>query len=167
MIEDAGRREAIIKTMQRDFESDVKKILKRDPPTRSLSHPPVGRSSTVTSSVVRSSTVTSSVVQSPMEIEPLPRSDRDMSSVQAQQPMPRLIPLECLKDPRINDRPTDPRFPERQPIREQGQGRRGVPAPRLPTHRANSYDADSQSTGQSSRHSSKHCGSPPPRRYRR
>ncbi|XP_077050590.1 putative helicase senataxin isoform X2 [Siphateles boraxobius] len=158
LIEDAGRRETIIKTMQRDFENDVKKIIKRDPPTRSLSHPPVGRSSTVTSPVM----------QSPMEIDPVPRSNRDMSSVQAQQSMPRLIPLECLKDPRINDRPTDPRFPERQPIREQGQGTRGLPAPRLPTHKANSYAADSQSTGQSSRHSSKHRGSPPPpRRYRR
>ncbi|XP_056122108.1 probable helicase senataxin [Rhinichthys klamathensis goyatoka] len=169
LIEDAGRREAIIKTMQRDFESDVKKILKRDPPTRSLSHPPVGQSSTVTSPVMRSSTVTSPVspVQAPMEIDPAPRSSRDMSSVQAQQPMPRLIPLECLKDPRINDRPTDPRFPERQPIREPEQGRQGLPAPRLPTHRANSCDADSQSTRQSSRHSSKHRSSPPPRRYRR
>lgn len=159
--------------MQRDFESDVKKILKRDPPTRSLSHPPVGRSSTVTSPVL----------QSPIEIDPAPHSSRDMSSVQAQQPMPRLIPLECPKDPRVNDRPKDPRFPVRQPIREQGQGRQGLPAPRLPMHRSNSYDADSQSTGQSSRHSSKHRGSPstgqssrrsskhrgspPPKRHRR
>ncbi|XDV38190.1 hypothetical protein PO909_007653 [Leuciscus waleckii] len=157
LIEDAGRRETIIKTMQRDFESDVKKIVKRDPPTRSLSHPPVGRSSTVTSPVL----------QSPIEMDPAPHSSRDMSSVQAQLPMPRLIPLECPKDPRVNDRPKDPRFPERQPIREQGQGRRGLPAPRLPTHRANSYDADSQSNRQSSRHSSKHRGSPPPRRHRR
>ncbi|KAK7143076.1 hypothetical protein R3I93_014289 [Phoxinus phoxinus] len=176
LIEDAGIRKTIIKTKQRDFESDVKKILKRDseedkktrflnPPTRSLSHPPAGRSGTVTSPVMRSSTVTSPVLQSPMEIDPVPCSNHDMSSVQAQQPMPRLIPLECLKDPRINDRPTDPRFPERQPIR--GQGRWGLPAPRLPTHRANLYDTGSHSTVQSSRHSSKHRGSSPPRRYRR
>ncbi|KAG1932211.1 probable helicase senataxin [Pimephales promelas] len=159
LIEDAGRREVIIKTMQRGFESDVKKILKRDPPTRSLSHPPAMQSSTVTSPV--------SPVQAPMEIEPAPRSSRDMSSVQPQQAMPRLIPLECLKDPRINERPTDPRFPERQPIRDPGQERRGLPAPHLQTHRVYSNDADSQSTGQSSRHSSKHRGSSPPRRYRR
>ncbi|XP_067231335.1 probable helicase senataxin isoform X1 [Chanodichthys erythropterus] len=159
LIEDAGRREAIIKTTQRDFESDVKKILKRDPPTRSLSHPPLGRSSTATAPVPHS----------PMEIEPgpAPHSHRDMSSGQAQQSMPRLIPLECPKDPRNSDRPTDPRFTERWPIREQAQDRRGLPAPRLPTHRANSYDADSQSTGQSSRYSSKHRGFSPPRRHRR
>lgn len=159
MIEDAGRRETIIKTTERDFESDVKKILKRDQPTRSLSHPPLGRSSSLTSPVPHS----------PMEIEPgpTPHSHRDMSSGQAQQPMPRLIPLECPKDPRTSDRPTDPRFTERRLIREQGQDRRGLPAPRLPTHRAHSYDADSQSTGQPSRYSSKHRSFSPRRRHRR
>ncbi|XP_067279043.1 probable helicase senataxin isoform X2 [Pseudorasbora parva] len=159
LIEDAGRRDAIIKTMQRNFESDVKKIVKRDPPARSLSHPPVGRSSTVTSPVLHT----------PVEISPAPAPPphHDMSSGQAQQPMPRLIPLECPRDPRMSDRPRDPRFSERWPIRELGPDRRSLPAPRHPTHRANSYDADSNSTGQSSRYSFKHRGSPPPRRHRR
>uniref|UniRef100_A0A8C1ZGD8 Senataxin n=1 Tax=Cyprinus carpio TaxID=7962 RepID=A0A8C1ZGD8_CYPCA len=159
LIEDARKRKTIIKTMQKDFERDARQILKpeREPPTRSLSYPPIGIPSTVTSPVMHA----------PVETDPAPapRPQHDMSNA----PMPRLIPLECPNNPRMTDRPTDPRFAERRPIREQGpdRDRRGLPESRHSTNRANSYEGDSRSTGQSSRYSSKHSSSSPSRRHRR
>uniref|UniRef100_A0A671PW15 Probable helicase senataxin n=1 Tax=Sinocyclocheilus anshuiensis TaxID=1608454 RepID=A0A671PW15_9TELE len=133
LIEDAWIRKTIIKTMQNDFERDARQILKqeREPPTRSLSYPPVGKPSPVTSPVTHA----------PVETDPAPMSDR----------------------------PTDPRFAERRPIREQRPDRdgRGLPESRHSTNRSNSYEADSRSPGQSSRYSSKHRGSSPSRRHRR
>lgn len=158
LIEDAGRRECIINTMQKNFESDVKKIVKQkpNPLSRSLSHPPIDRPS----AVIRP------VMHSPVEAGPssVPRPHHD--TTQAAQPMPRLIPLECPKDPRMNDRPSDPRFSERRPIREETQdrSRRDIPASRHSSQRSNSYDGSHRSSGQSSRYSSKHRGSSPPRR---
>ncbi|XP_058614160.1 probable helicase senataxin isoform X1 [Onychostoma macrolepis] len=159
LIEDAKMRKTIIKTMQKDFERDARQILKqeREPPTRSLSYPPIRNPSTVTSPLTHASVET--------DPAPTPRPQRDTSNL----PMPRLIPLECPNNPRMSDRPTDPRFAERRPIREQrpeGDGR-GLPESRHPTNRANSYEADSRSTGHSSRYSSKHRGSSPSRRHRR
>uniref|UniRef100_A0A673L5Q5 Probable helicase senataxin n=1 Tax=Sinocyclocheilus rhinocerous TaxID=307959 RepID=A0A673L5Q5_9TELE len=159
LIEDAWIRKTIIKTMQNDFERDAQQILKqeREPPTRSLSYPPVGKPSPVTSPVT----------DAPVETDPAPapHPQRDMSNV----PMPRLIPLECPNNPQMSDRPTDPRFAERRPIREQRPDRdgRGLPESRHSTNRSNSYEADSRSPGQSSRYSSKHRGSSPSRRHRR
>lgn len=159
LIEDARKRKTIIKTMQKDFERDARQILKpeRETPTRSLSYPPIGIPSTVTSPVTHA----------PVETDPAPapRPQHDMSNA----PMPRLIPLECPNNPRMTDRPTDPRFAERRPIREQGpdRDRRGLPESRHSTNRANSYEGDSRSTGQSSRYSSKHSSSSPSRRHRR
>ncbi|XP_052444287.1 probable helicase senataxin isoform X1 [Carassius gibelio] len=159
LIEDASIRKTIIKTMQKQFERDVRQILKpeREPPTRSLSYPPIGIPSAVTSPVT----------YAPVETDPAPAPhlQHDTSSA----PMPRLIPLECPNNPRMSDRPTDPRFAERRPIREQGPDRdgRGLPESRRSTNRANSYEADSRSTGQSSRYSSRHSSSSPSRRHRR
>lgn len=152
-------RKTIIKTMQKDFERDARQILKqeRELPTRSLSYPPIGNPSTVTSPVTHA----------PVETDPAPapRPQRDTSNA----PMPRLIPLECPNNPRMSDRPTDPRFAERRPIREQRPDRegRGLPESCHSRNRANSYEADSRSTGHSSRYPSKHCGSSPSRRHRR
>uniref|UniRef100_A0A672RVY3 Senataxin n=1 Tax=Sinocyclocheilus grahami TaxID=75366 RepID=A0A672RVY3_SINGR len=133
LIEDAWIRKTIIKTMQNDFERDAQQILKqeREPPTRSLSYPPVGKPSPVASPVTHA----------PVETDPAPMSDR----------------------------PTDPRFAERRPIREQRPDRdgRGLPESRHSTNRSNSYEADSRSPGQSSRYSSKHRSSSPSRRHRR
>ncbi len=83
---------------------------------------------------------------------PAPRPQRDTSNA----PMPRLIPLECPNNPRISDRPTDPRFAERRPIGEQRPDRdgRGLPESHHSRNRANSYEADSRSTGHTSRYSS-------------
>ncbi|XP_016306684.1 probable helicase senataxin isoform X2 [Sinocyclocheilus anshuiensis] len=159
LIEDAWIRKTIIKTMQNDFERDARQILKqeREPPTRSLSYPPVGKPSPVTSPVTHA----------PVETDPAPapHPQHDTSNV----PMPRLIPLECPNNPQMSDRPTDPRFAERRPIREQRPDRdgRGLPESRHSTNRSNSYEADSRSPGQSSRYSSKHRGSSPSRRHRR
>ncbi|XP_050949163.1 probable helicase senataxin isoform X2 [Labeo rohita] len=159
LIEDARSREAIIQTMQKDFESDVRKILKpeREPLTRSLSYPPVEKPSTVTSPVTHTPAETGPA--------PFPRPHRDASNA----PVPRLIPLDCPNNPRMSDRPTDPRFANRRPIREQRPDRdgRGLPESHRSTNRANSYEADSRSTGHSSRYYSKHRGSSPPRRHRR
>uniref|UniRef100_A0A672RV28 Senataxin n=1 Tax=Sinocyclocheilus grahami TaxID=75366 RepID=A0A672RV28_SINGR len=159
LIEDAWIRKTIIKTMQNDFERDAQQILKqeREPPTRSLSYPPVGKPSPVASPVTHA----------PVETDPAPapHPQRDTSNV----PMPRLIPLECPNNPQMSDRPTDPRFAERRPIREQRPDRdgRGLPESRHSTNRSNSYEADSRSPGQSSRYSSKHRSSSPSRRHRR
>ncbi|XP_073680895.1 probable helicase senataxin isoform X1 [Garra rufa] len=158
LIEDARSRKTIIQTMQKDFESDVRKILKPEPPTRSLSYPPVEQPSTATSPVMHSPVETGPA--------PFPRPHRETSNA----PVPRLIPLECTNNPRMNDRPTDPRFAERRPIGEQRPERdgRGFPAQsHRSTSRANSYESDSRSTGQSSRYYSKHRGYSPPRRHRR
>uniref|UniRef100_A0A672NI82 Probable helicase senataxin n=1 Tax=Sinocyclocheilus grahami TaxID=75366 RepID=A0A672NI82_SINGR len=62
LFEDARRRKTIIKTMQNDFESDARQILKQEPPARSLSYPPIRRPSTVTRDTSNMST---------------PRPDRD------------------------------------------------------------------------------------------
>lgn len=151
-------RKTIIKTMQKDFERDARQILKpeREPPTRSLSYPPIGNPSTVTSPVTHS----------PVETDPapVPRAQCDTSNA----PMPRLIPLESPNNPRMSDRPTDPRFVEHRTIREQRPHRegRGLPESRRSTTRANSYEADSRSTGHSSRYSTHHASSPS-RRHRR
>ncbi|KAL1253434.1 hypothetical protein QQF64_018127 [Cirrhinus molitorella] len=159
LIDDAKSRKTVIQTMQRDFKSDVRKILKqeREPPTRSLSYPPLEQPSTATSPVMPTPVETGPV--------PVPRPQRDTSNA----PMPRLIPLECPTNPRMSDRPTDPRFAERRPIREQRPDRdgRGLPESHRSTSRSNSYESDSRSTGQSSRYSSKHRGFSPPRRHRR
>uniref|UniRef100_A0A8C2CAZ5 Senataxin n=1 Tax=Cyprinus carpio TaxID=7962 RepID=A0A8C2CAZ5_CYPCA len=131
LIEDARKRKTIIKTMQKDFERDARQILKpeRETPTRSLSYPPIGIPSTVTSPVMHA----------PVETDPAPapRPQHDMSNA----PMPR----------------------EHGPDRD----RRGLPESRHSTNRANSYEGDSRSTGQSSRYSSKHSSSSPSRRHRR
>ncbi|XP_016325677.1 probable helicase senataxin isoform X1 [Sinocyclocheilus anshuiensis] len=157
LFEDARRRKTIIKTMQNDFESDARQILKREPPARSLSYPPIRRPSTVTTPIIHAPVETGPA--------PTPHPQRDTSNMS----MPRLIPLEYPNNPRMNDRPTDPRFAERRPIGEQRPDRdgRGLPRSRHSTNRANSCDADSRSTGRCSRYSSKHRGSSPSRRHRR
>ncbi len=147
-------RKTIIKTMQKDFERDARQILKQEraPPTRSLSYPPIANPSTVTSPVTHS----------PVETDPapVPRAQRDPNNA----PMPRLIPLESPNNPRMSDRPTDPRFVERRTIREPRPDREGwgLQESRRSTNRANSYEADSRSTGHSSRYASS-----PSRRHRR
>ncbi|XP_059398476.1 probable helicase senataxin [Carassius carassius] len=157
LIEDARRRKSIIKTMQNDYESDVRQILKseREPAARSLSFPPISRPSTVTTPVIHAPVETGPA--------PMPVPQRDMSN------MPRLIPLECPNNPQINERPRDPRFAEPWPIRERRPDRdgRGLPGSRHSTNRANSCEADSRRTGQCSRYSSKHSGSSPSKRHKR
>uniref|UniRef100_A0A672NM43 Probable helicase senataxin n=2 Tax=Sinocyclocheilus grahami TaxID=75366 RepID=A0A672NM43_SINGR len=157
LFEDARRRKTIIKTMQNDFESDARQILKQEPPARSLSYPPIRRPSTVTAPVIHAPVETGPA--------PTPHPQRDTSNMST----PRLIPLVYPNNPRTNDRPTDPRFAERRPIGEQRPDRdgRGLPRSRHSTNRANSCEADSRSTGRRSRYFQKHRGSSPSRRHRR
>ncbi|XP_051536202.1 probable helicase senataxin isoform X2 [Myxocyprinus asiaticus] len=152
LIEDARRRGNIIKTVERDFRSDARKILK---PDQSLSHSPVGKPSTVTS-------------HAPMETVPAPTSHNrhnvdyhlsgssTLGSGQSRPQMPRLIPLDCPRDPRMTERPTDPRFGRRSAIGEQrpDRERRGLVS-HHPTRRPTLHNRDSRNTAHSSRYSSK------------
>ncbi|TRY95053.1 hypothetical protein DNTS_004687 [Danionella cerebrum] len=111
LIEDAERRECIISTAQKHFEKDVKKIVKSkpNPLMRSLSHPSAEKPSTAT-----------------MPAAPV-----------SGQPMPKLIPLDCPKDPQTSGRPRDPRFSERRASSEQSEHWR----PSHSLQRANSHDS--------------------------
>nr|XP_055035799.1 probable helicase senataxin isoform X2 [Misgurnus anguillicaudatus] len=163
LIDDAKRRGTIIKTQERDYQSDVRKILKRDLLSRSLSHPPVGKPSTVTSPVPHV----------PMETGRASTSRPHPSAgLLRQQSMPRPIPLDCPRDPQITDRPTDPRFAERRPIGEQRQDvdGRGLSMshqrptdPRFTERRP--FREDYRNAAHSFRHTSKRFASP--KRHRR
>ncbi|XP_051961438.1 probable helicase senataxin [Xyrauchen texanus] len=158
LIEDAKRRGNIIKTAERDFRNDARKILKPDQPTCSLSHPPIGKPSTLTSPVRHASMETGPAPASRnrCNVDYHPSGSSTLGSGQSRPQMPRLIPLDCPKDPRMTERPTDPRFAERRPIGEQrpDRERRGLVA-HHPTHRATLHDRDSRNTAHSSRHPSK------------
>lgn len=163
LIDDAKRRGTIIKTQERDYQSDVRKILKRDLLSRSLSHPPVGKPSTVTSPVPHV----------PMETGRASTSRPHPSAgLLRQQSMPRPIPLDCPRDPQITDRPTDPRFAERRPIGEQRQdvdGRGLSMSHQRPTDprfiERRPFREDYRNAAHSSRHTSKRFASP--KRHRR
>ncbi|XP_055035799.2 probable helicase senataxin isoform X2 [Misgurnus anguillicaudatus] len=163
LIDDAKRRGTIIKTQERDYQSDVRKILKRDLLSRSLSHPPVGKPSTVTSPVPHVPVETGRASTS----RPHPSA-----GLLRQQSIPRPIPLDCPRDPQITDRPTDPRFAERRPIGEQRQDvdGRGLSMshqrptdPRFTERRP--FREDYRNAAHSSRHTSKRFASP--KRHRR
>ncbi|XP_051534082.1 probable helicase senataxin isoform X2 [Myxocyprinus asiaticus] len=160
LIKDAGKRGTIIKTLEPNFQSDARKILKPGILTRSRSHPPICKPSTVTSPVTHGpmETVQAFTSRNHRSFEHHLSSSSTMASGQPQPPMPRLIPLDCPRDPQMTDRPTDPRFAEWRPIREQRPDRegRGLSASHRLTHRATSYDRDSRNTTHSSRYPSKH-----------
>ncbi|XP_051960453.1 probable helicase senataxin [Xyrauchen texanus] len=148
LIEDAWKRGTIIKTLERDFQSDARKILKPAELSRSLSHPPIRKPSTVTSPVTHGpmETAQASTSRNHRKVEQRLSRSSSMASAQPQLPMPRMIPLDCPRGPQTTDRPTDPRFAERQPIREQRLDRegQGLSASHHLTHRATSYDRDSR-----------------------
>ncbi|KAI7796065.1 putative helicase senataxin [Triplophysa rosa] len=155
LIEDAGRRGTVIKTRERDFRNDAKKILKRETPSRSLSHPPVNRPSTVTTPAYRTL----------METGSTSTSRPHLSSVASrQQPVPKPIPLDCPRDPGITERPTDPRFAEWRPEQRQDTERRSSSVSRQSAQRDRSNDADYRNTGHSNTYPSQHHRSSSQRR---
>lgn len=149
LIEDAGRRGTVIKTRERDFCNDAKKILKREAPSRSLSHPPVNRPSAVTPPANHALMETGSTSTSRPHLSRGP-------SRQHQQPSPKLIPLDCPRDQRscVTDRPTDPRFAEWRP--EQDMERRSSSVSRQSEQRDFSNDVDHRNIGHSDRYHSQH-----------
>ncbi|KAA0719715.1 putative helicase senataxin [Triplophysa tibetana] len=151
LIEDAGRRGTVIKTRERDFCNDAKKILKRETPSRSLSHPPVNRPTAVIPPANHALMETGSTSTSRPHVSSGP-------SRQQQQPSPKLIPLDWPRDPRIcvTDRPTDPRFAEWRPEQMQDIERRSSSVSRQSEQRDFSNDVDHRNTGHSDRYHSQH-----------
>ncbi|XP_056586884.1 probable helicase senataxin isoform X2 [Triplophysa dalaica] len=155
LIEDAGRRGTVIKTRERDFCNDAKKILKRETPSRSLSHPPVNRPSAVTPPGNHALMETGSTSTSRLQLSSGPSRQQQL---QQQQPSPKLIPLDCPRDPRscVTDRPTDPRFAEWRPKQMQDMERRSSSVSRQSEQRDFSNDVDHRNIGHSDRYHSQH-----------